>query len=210
MNNRLLIGGVIGAGLMYLMDSEKGAARRMQLQGFWADNQGTVDDARQFAGQAVGAVRPLGGRLGIDWGERPNAWSVAAAGLPALLAAGAVGAGIAYVLDSERGAERRAKLMGFVQERRQDAQQAVGQTVSQIRPHVQSFGPRIESIRVKAQNTALTAVRRGNGADGEPVIEPAGGQGGEVRTAPAGVAQDAAASAQAVATKARSRAPAAG
>jgi hypothetical protein len=122
-----LLGGLgLGAGLMYLMDPEKGAGRRDRVRGY-VDDYGRqtgmfLDDTRRTLGrqaqtlgrqaQAVLATRRLPLR------RQPGLWErlrtqAEALGLPrglGLLSCIGLGVGLGYLLEPQGGPQRRAWL----------------------------------------------------------------------------------------------------
>ncbi len=120
MQTMWLLGGLgLGAGLMYLMDPEKGAERRDVLRGHLADYEDQtgafLDNPRRTLGQQAQAVlartpmpfRPQSGR-----GERRR-MQAEERGLPlglCLLGCVGLGAGLVALLEPQGGPQRRARL----------------------------------------------------------------------------------------------------
>jgi hypothetical protein len=115
-----LLGGLgLGAGLMYLMDPEKGAGRRDRVRGYVEDygrqTGALLDDTRRTLGrqaQAVLATRRLPFRRQPRLGERLRT-QAEQLGLPrglGLLGCIGLGAGLVYLLEPQGGPQRRARL----------------------------------------------------------------------------------------------------
>ena len=114
-----LLGGLgLGAGLMYLLDPEKGDGRRDRVRGYVEDygrQTGTfLDNTRRTWGrqaQAVLAARSRPFKRQPEVGERLLT-QVEALGLPLVGLVGCVGLGIGvgYLLEPQGGPQRRAWL----------------------------------------------------------------------------------------------------
>ena len=115
-----LLGGLgLGAGLMYLLDSEKGDGRRERGRGYVVDagrqTGALLDDTRRTLGQQAQAVlattrRPFRRQRGL--GERLRT-QAAQRGMPtgiALVGGVGLGAGLVALLEPQGGPQRRAWL----------------------------------------------------------------------------------------------------
>jgi hypothetical protein len=114
------LGGLgLGAGLMYLLDAEKGAGRRDLVRGYVADSGrqagALLDDTRRTLGRQAQAVlatrrRPFRRQPGL--GERLLT-QAEALGLPVglgLVGCVGLGVGLGYLLEPQGGPQRRAWL----------------------------------------------------------------------------------------------------
>jgi hypothetical protein len=115
-----LLGGLgLGAGLMYVLDPEKGAGRWDRVRGYVEDygrqTGALLDDTRRTLGrqaQTVLAARSIPFRRPPGFGERLLS-QVESLGLPiGLVLAGCVGLGVGlgYLLEPQGGPQRRAWL----------------------------------------------------------------------------------------------------
>jgi hypothetical protein len=115
-----LLGGLsLGAGLMYLLDPEKGVGRRDRVRGYVEDygrqTGALLDDTRRTLGrqaQAVLATRSMPFRRPPRLGERLRI-QAKALGLPVglgLLGCVGLGVGLGYLLEPKGGPQRRAWL----------------------------------------------------------------------------------------------------
>jgi len=115
-----LLGGLgLGAGLMYLLDAEKGAGRRDLVRGYVANSGrqagALLDDTRRTLGRQAQAVlatrrRPFRRQPGL--GERLLT-QAEALGLPVglgLVGCVGLGVGLGYLLEPQGGPQRRAWL----------------------------------------------------------------------------------------------------
>ena len=110
-----LLGGLgLGAGLMYLLDPEKGVGRRDRVREYMEDygrqTGALLDDTRRTLGrqaQAVFATRSMPFRRQRGFGERLRT-QTEALGLPVglgLIGCVALGVGLGYVLEPQRRAQ---------------------------------------------------------------------------------------------------------
>jgi hypothetical protein len=114
-----LLGGLgLGAGLMYLLDPEKGDGRRDRVRGYVEDygrqTGAFLDNTRRTLGrqaQAVLAARSRPFRRQPAFGERLRT-QVETLGLPLVGLVGCVGlgVGVGYLLEPQGGPQRRAWL----------------------------------------------------------------------------------------------------
>jgi len=115
-----MLGGLgLGAGLMYLLDPEKGEGRRDRVRGYVEDygrqTGGLLDDTRRTLGrqaQAVLATRRMPFRRQPELGERLRT-QTEELGLPlglSLLGCVGLGVGLGYLLEPRGGPQRRAWL----------------------------------------------------------------------------------------------------
>src|SRR5262245_61966093 len=116
-----MLGGLgLGAGLMYLLDPEKGEGRRDRVRGYVEDygrQTGVLlDDTRRTLGQqaqAVLATRRMPFRRQPGLGERLRT-QAEELGLPlglGLLGCVGLGVGLGYLLEPQGGPQRRARLL---------------------------------------------------------------------------------------------------
>jgi hypothetical protein len=115
-----MLGGLgLGAGLMYLLDPEKGEGRRDRVRGYVEDygrqTGGLLDDTRRTLGrqaQAILATRHVPFRRRPELGERLRT-QAEELGLPlglSLLGCVGLGVGLGYLLEPRGGPQRRARL----------------------------------------------------------------------------------------------------
>jgi hypothetical protein len=115
-----MLGGLgLGAGLMYLLDPEKGGGRWDRVRGYVEDygrqTGGLLDDTRRTLGrqaQAVLSTRHMPFRRQPEPGERLRT-QVEELGLPlglSLLGCVGLGVGLGYLLEPRGGPQRRAWL----------------------------------------------------------------------------------------------------
>lgn len=159
----LLVSGLgLGAGLMYMLDPEKGSQRRALARGQaemyrrWPDD--LVDHTRRTLGRQTDTLsrqaRTLGqqtrrllGRLGIPFKEerRPGEiWLERAenmAGKKDLLMLGCVGLGLGlmYILDPKSGQERRALLSDMVRSYLPSADNSTNKTARRANNHTRNL-----------------------------------------------------------------------
>jgi hypothetical protein len=115
-----LLGGLgLGAGLMYLLDPEKGVGRRDRVRGYVEDygrqTGALLDDTRRTLGRqarAALATRSMPFSRLPELGERPRT-QAEARGLPVglgLIGCIGLGVGLGYLLEPQGGPQRRAWL----------------------------------------------------------------------------------------------------
>jgi hypothetical protein len=119
-----LLGGLgLGAGLMYLMDSEKGEGRRERVRGYVVDSGrqtgAFLDDTKRTLGRQAQAVlatppRPFGHQPGL--GERRRTQATQHGMTTGIVLVGCVGlgAGLVALLEPQGGPQRRARLREIV------------------------------------------------------------------------------------------------
>jgi uncharacterized protein HemX len=152
--NRLTVGAMFGAAVAFFFDPDQGEARRERLKTLWRDNQDTIDEARRKSEQAVQSIDPLAKRIRRTVAgarERPSAGAKSGFGLGALLAASAVGAGIAYFGDPSQGAGRRRRLFDVWQETQHEARTTGSKVVSKAANALPAYG---DDLRGQARKVA--------------------------------------------------------
>jgi hypothetical protein len=115
-----LLGGLgLGAGLMYLLDSEEGDGRRERVRGYVVDSGrqtgALLDDTRRTLGQQAQAVlamprRPFTRQPGLGERRRTQAAPRAMTIGIALVGGVGLGAGLVALLEPQGGPQRRAWL----------------------------------------------------------------------------------------------------
>jgi hypothetical protein len=155
-----MLGGLgLGAGLMYLLDPEKGAGRRDRVRGYVEDyghQTGVLlDDTRRSLGrqaQTVLATRRMPFRHQPEPGERLHT-RAEALGLPlglSILGCVGLGVGLGYLLEPQGGPQRRAWL-------REKACNYWQSTENLLSSAVQNNGHKREQPRQKEAPTAHQA-----------------------------------------------------
>ena len=140
---RLTMGAVLGGLAVYLFDAELGEERRERVLSLWQENRASAVQAGRAVSQAAESARPLARRMTKavgrgDWAEAFDRGRPAVR-LTKLICAVAIGATLAYFLDSVKGSERRQRLLSAWQEKRHSTLEAVRQaaqkTAKVVKPH---------------------------------------------------------------------------
>lgn len=109
---RILVALAAGALGMFLLDPDLGDRRRRQAVAAFDPNRGSIKEARKASGRATRHAAKTVGRVrrdlsGSSSGPSAGSWAFALTGMAAAAAAGAA---VAYLFDTDRGAQRRVDL----------------------------------------------------------------------------------------------------
>ena len=148
--NRLALGAALGGIAVYLYDPELGGKRRGRISSLWHENRDSALQAGRAASETIESARPLARRMTRALGRRDWVQGFdrgrAAASLPRLIGAAAVGGVAVYFMDPVKGSERRLSAV-------EAGRWAVRQVVNAVKPLPSRVGDHVaaavEGVRSK-------------------------------------------------------------